>query len=175
MTAAADYADLLQRDTRPVRCRVCRGQAAWLLLALALIPGMAHGAESSASACVQALEQLATLNTWAPVYKQLSGDERHYLEDADRPAEVARVQKLVSASCSTDPALRASQEAEARRLHQARSPECAFERDKLAAMERPNSRDARDAIARQRKLVAEQCPPVSTADIWLLQMVWASP
>jgi hypothetical protein len=146
-----------------------------LLLGLALIPGMARGDESAASPCVEALEQLATLNTWVPVYKQLSGGERHYLDDADRPAELTRVQKLVGASCSANPQVRATQETAAKRLHLARSPECAIERDKLTAMEKPGSREGRDSLANQRKLVGEQCPLVPLADVWLLQMVWARP
>lgn len=146
-----------------------------LLLGLALIPGMARGDESAASPCVEALEQLATLNTWVPVYKQLSGGERHYLEDADRPAELTRVQKLVGTSCSTNPQVRATQETAAKRLHLARSPECAIERDKLAAMEKPGAREGRDSLASQGKLVGEQCPLVPLADVWLLQMVWARP
>jgi hypothetical protein len=146
-----------------------------LLLALAVIPGMARGDESAASPCVEALEQLATLNTWVPVYKQLSDGERHYLDDAARPAEITRVQKLIGASCSANPQVRATQETAAKHLHRARSPECAIERDKLAAMEKPDSREGRDTIAHQRKLVGEQCPLVPLADVWLLQMVWARP
>jgi hypothetical protein len=75
--------------------------------------------------CPQALEQLTTLNTGVPVYKLTAPDHRHFLDDADRPAEIARLQKVADASCSAYPKEKAEQEAEAARLHAALSPECA--------------------------------------------------
>jgi len=147
----------------------------WLLISATLVPGAAFSEDLFASPCVGALEQVATLKTDVAVYKQLPGDQRHYLKDADRPAELARISNIVAASCSGDPTVSAAQQAAAQRLHTARSPECAVERDTLTAMERPDSRDADDSIAAQRKLVADQCPTVRIADVWLLQMVWARP
>jgi hypothetical protein len=70
----------------------------------------------------------------APVYK-LVGGERRFLDDADRPAQIARLEKIIGASCSADPKVRLSQETEAKRLRIARSPECAIERDTQSAME----------------------------------------
>jgi len=121
------------------------------------------------SACVQALEQVATLETLAPVYQAAARDERHFLDDADRPAELARVQKIVAASCSANPRERADQEAAAARLHEALSPECAVERDKLAALQLPSSREPRDSIERTRQLVADRCPAVDVKGRWLVQ------
>lgn len=131
--------------------------------------------ESASSACVDALEQLAALAQQAPAYKQLDRDERRYLDDADRPAEITRLQDIVTASCSADRTMRAAEEAAAYRLLVARSPECAIERDKLSAMQSANSREPRDSIEAQRKIVTEQCPLVKTRDVWLLQMVWLRP
>ncbi|HYM42220.1 MAG TPA: hypothetical protein VET46_05555 [Steroidobacteraceae bacterium] len=144
-------------------------------LALTLIPRLASCDEYTPSVCVNALEQIAALKHATPVYMQLNGDERHYLDDADRPAEIARLQEVASSSCSADRKRRAAEEAEARRLHVARSPECAIERDKLAAMERSDSREPADSVKAQRRVVASHCPLVSTRDTWLLQMVWSRP
>jgi hypothetical protein len=145
------------------------------VLGMMAVPQSALSNEWAPSQCVDALEQIAALKQLAPAYKQLDGDERHYLDDADRPAEIARLQKIVSASCSTATQARAAEEAEAGRLLVARSPECAFERDKLSAMERPDSREAPASVTAQRKLVSEQCPLVEQRDVWLLQMVWSRP
>jgi hypothetical protein len=71
--------------------------------------------------------------------------------------------------------MRAVEEAAAYGLLVARSPECAIERDKLSAMQSANSREPRDSIEAQRRLVTEQCPVVTTRDVWLLQMVWLRP
>jgi hypothetical protein len=137
------------------------------LLAMGALAGPAFADEPLAP-CANALEQAAALETQLPVYKLVPPDSRQYLEDAHRTAELARVRQLVSASCSSDPAARAGAEAEARRLHQGRSPECAFERAKLADMEKPDSRTDRDDIARQRKRVADRCPEVPMAGVWLV-------
>jgi hypothetical protein len=127
----------------------------------------------SVSPCVDALEQITALEIVAPAYKLVGTDSRQYLDDADRPAEIARVRKIASTSCSKENSkARQSEEAEAARLHKARSPECALERDKLSMMEQPGSREARSSIEDQRRLVAEHCPTVPTANVWLLQIVW---
>jgi hypothetical protein len=140
------------------------------LVAMALLPGMAV-ADEPASACVNALEQVTTLQALTPVYKPLAVDQWQYIDDVDRPAEIARLQKIIGAYCSAKPQERSSEDSAAQRLHVGRSPECAFERDKLSAMEKPGARAASDSIEGQRKRVAEKCPLVETANVWLLKMV----
>jgi hypothetical protein len=137
------------------------------LLAVGALAGPAF-ADQPLAPCANALEQEAALETQLPVYKLVTPDSRQYLEDEKRPAELARVRQEVSASCSSDPVARAGAESEARRLHQGRSPECAFERAKLADMEKPDSRTDRDDIARQRQRVASRCPEVPMAGVWLV-------
>lgn len=142
-----------------------------LLLALSALPRTALGDDPSPSPCVNALEQVLTLQDDRAVYKQMPDDQRHFLADADRPAELARIQKIVATSCSSDPRVRATQLAAAKRLHSARSPECAFERDRLTFMEKPGSRDPPSDVAAQRARVAKECPAVPVSDVWLLQSV----
>jgi hypothetical protein len=112
-----------------------------------------------------------TLKTWTPVFK-LVGADQQYIRDADRPAEIARLQKIIDANCSASQQARQSEEAEAQRLHTVRSPECAFERDKLAFMQKPGSRDPADVAAAQRNRVIEKCSLDAPGDVWQLQMVW---
>ncbi len=116
--------------------------------------------------CVDALEQVLALNAGSPVYK-LSGGSPQYLEDADRPAEIARLQKIISTSCSADPKERRRQESDAYRLHVARSPECGADLEMLSTMER-DSRNPQEDVARQRKTVAEKCPSVRLRNRWLV-------
>jgi hypothetical protein len=146
-----------------------------ILGALTLTPSIGCCDDAPPSPCVNALEQIATLQTWVPIYKQLPGDARHYLKDSDRPAELTRIRAVAASACGKDAAAQAAQQAAADRLHTARSPECAIERDKLRAMEDPDSLEADDSIADQRELVAQQCPAVQLTDVWLLDMVWVSP
>ena len=118
--------------------------ALWVTLPIFGLTAVAQlpiSGESAPSVCVDALEQLAALAQQAPAYKELNGEERRYLDDADRPAEIARLQDVVTTSCSADRTMRAAEEDAAYRLLVARSPECAIERDKLSAMQSVNSRE----------------------------------
>ncbi len=146
-------------------------QTALLLLGLALPPHVAQADQSPASMCVEALEQLETLQTLVPVYKLMGGQERQYLADADRPAEVARLKIIVGRSCSADPKIRRGEESEAERLHLARSPDCMEEREELSLMVKPDSRSPADDIAEQRKQVAAQCPAVGLSNVWLIHWI----
>jgi hypothetical protein len=55
-------------------------------MGVALFPAVTVCRESAATACVEALEQIAALNIRTPVYKLTGGD-------ADSPAEVALTEK----------------------------------------------------------------------------------
>ncbi len=140
-----------------------------LVAGLSLLPVtvLADGAQTLS--CPEALEQIATLRTGQPVYKLTGPDKRHYIHDADRPAEITRLQKIAAASCSTEPKVKASQQAEAQRLHVALSPDCAVARDELAAMDLPSSREPAATRDEKRRLVAAKCPVVDTTDRWLVQ------
>src|SRR5712672_2465994 len=74
-----------------------------LLLGLTLLPHAVQADQTPVSVCVEALEQLETLQTAAPVYKLTGGLERQYLADADRPAEVTQLKTIVAGSCSSEP------------------------------------------------------------------------
>jgi hypothetical protein len=124
------------------------------------------------SDCVDALEQLSAVQTSAPVYKQLDGDRRQYLDDGDRPAEIARIQKIIAGTCSKDPKTRATQQAAADRLHTARSEGCVDTRERLRMAEKRGSRDPEDYVEYLRAQVAKDCPTVPMSDVWLVQMVW---
>jgi hypothetical protein len=145
--------------------------AALLLFGLALLPIAIQADQTAASACVVALEQLATLQTAAPVFKLTRGHERQYLADADRPAEGARLKTIVAGSCSAEPTTRQHEESEAEHLHLARSPGCMQDRDRLSMMEKPQSRTPEDDLAKKRKRVAAQCPDVDLSNGWLVQWI----
>ena len=111
--------------------------SALLLLGLVLLPYAVQADQAPVSACVEALEQLETLQTAAPVYKLTGAQERQYLADADRPAEVDRLKTIVAGSCSAEPEIRRREESEAEDLHRARSSGCMEDRDRLSIMEKP--------------------------------------
>jgi hypothetical protein len=142
-----------------------------LLLGLALLPYAVLGDQARASVCVDALEQLETLQTVAPVYKLTGGQARQYLADADRPAEVARLKTIVAGSCNAKPKHRLREETEAEQLHLVRSPGCMQDRDRLSMMEKKNARTPEDDLARTRKRVLAQCPEIDLSDVWLVEWI----
>lgn len=141
------------------------------LLLVALLPHAVHADQAPDPACVEALEQLETLQTLAPVYKLTGGQERLYLADADRPAELARLETIVTESCSTKPQTRQREKSQAEQLHLVRSPGCVEDRDRLSIMKRKESRTPADDLARTRKRVLTHCPDVDLANVWLVQWV----
>jgi hypothetical protein len=143
---------------------------ALLLWGLAF-PQAVHADQPPASLCVEAREQLETLQTVAPVYKLTAVHKRQYLNDADRPAEIARIKTIVAASCSAKPKDRLAEESEAEQLHLVRSPACTQDRDRLAMMERKNARTPEDDLARTRKRVLAQCPDVDLSNVWLVEWI----
>jgi hypothetical protein len=148
-----------------------KSTALLLFLGLALLPYAVPADQARVSVCVDALEQLEALKTVAPVYKLTRTQERQYLADVDRPAEIARLKAIVAGSCSAEPKHRQLEESEAEQLHLARSPACMQERDRLSMMERKDARTPEDDLARTRKRVVAQCPAVSLSDVWLVEWI----
>jgi hypothetical protein len=142
-----------------------------LLLGLALLPHAVLADQAPVSVCTDALEQLETLQTVAPVYKPTGAHKRQYLADADRPAEVARLKTIVAGSCSAKPKHRLREESEAKQLHLVRSPGCMQDRDRLSMMEKKDARTPEDDLARTRKRVLAQCPDVDLSGIWLVEWI----
>jgi hypothetical protein len=144
---------------------------AFLLLGLALPSYVVQADQVPDSVCVDALEQLETLQTVAPVYKLAGGRQRQYIADADRPAEVARLKTIVAGSCSAKPKHRLREESEAEQLHLVRSPGCMQDRDRLSMMEKKDSRTPEDDLARTRRRVLVQCPAVDLTHVWLIEWI----
>jgi len=117
-------------------------------------------------ACVDALFQITLLNQRQPVFKQAADGSRRYIEDSERPAELARLQRVRDQTCSDDPTTRRSQEQRADQLMIAMSPRCAEARDKLANYEDPATHTPDDQIERQRAFVEQHCRGGERTDLW---------
>jgi len=141
------------------------------ILALALagvapVPSVALDAADDAR-CVDALFQLQVLQGDWKVYKAGPGDERSYLSDRDRPAEIERLARERDGHCSDDPGVLASQQRRASELFQAMSPDCREAREKLVNLQRPTARSAPSDIDKQRAWIAAHCPGPQRDDLWL--------
>lgn len=136
-------------------------------LALLLAGSAAYLSSDTPDECVRAIAQARILREDARVYKLGPGDARQYLADADRPAELARLDSLVADLCSNDADERRTQDEQADRLVIATGVECVIERDRLAMMERPTARTPQEDIDRKRAFIAKYCPDVPPGDFWL--------
>ena len=117
--------------------------------------------------CVDALYQLQVLAGQWRVYKPGPGDDRTYLHDRDRPAEIGRLTRERDANCSADPATLGSQRRRADELFQALGPVCREAREKLVNMQRPSARTAPSHIENQQAFIAARCPDLSREGVWL--------
>jgi Domain of unknown function (DUF4124) len=122
--------------------------------------------------CVDALFQLEVLAGDWKVYKPGPGNDRAYLHDRDRPAEVARLSNERDANCSDDPGVLASQNRRASGLFEALSPGCREAREKLQNLQRPTAHSAPSDIEKQQAYIATHCPDVSRDGVWLADWIW---
>ena len=137
-------------------------------------PNVADTAGTSAgdTRCVDALFQLEVLAGDWKVYKPGPGDDRTYLNDRDRPAEVKRLSDERDANCSDEPGMLASQKQRASELFQALSPGCREAREKLQNLQRPTAHSAPSDIEKQQAYIGAHCPDVSRDGVWLADWIW---
>jgi hypothetical protein len=117
--------------------------------------------------CVDALYQINLLGEKRRVFKPGPGGTRHYIDDADRPAEIERLGRQRDENCSTDPAERKAQDLRADQLMQSLSPDCQSAREDLQDMQSPSTRTPDSEIERKRQYVSDHCPGEDRTDLWM--------
>lgn len=122
--------------------------------------------------CVDALFQLEVLAGDWKVYKPGPGNDRTYLNDRDRPAEIARLSSEREANCSDEPEVLGSQKRRASDLFDALSPGCREAREKLQNLQRPTAHSVPSDIEKQQSYIATHCPDVSRDGVWLADWIW---
>jgi hypothetical protein len=132
----------------------------------------AASASPDETICVDALFQLEVLAGDWKVYKPGPGNDRTYLNDRDRPAEIERLSSERDKNCSEEPGVLASQKKRAGELFQALSPDCREAREKLQNLQRPTARSAPSDIEKQQSYIAAHCPDVSRDGVWLADWIW---
>ena len=125
--------------------------------------------------CVDALFQLEVLAGDWKVYKPGPGNDRTYLNDRDRPAEIERLSSERDANCSDEPEMLALQKRSASELFEALSPGCREAREKLQNLQRPTAHSAPSDIEKQQAYIAAHCPDVSRDNVWLADWIWVRP
>jgi hypothetical protein len=121
--------------------------------------------------CVEALYQLGVLNRTVRAYKPGPGNTRTYLDDRDRPAEIARLERERGDACSEDPTEFLALTRHASLLRDALTPGCFEAREKLDLMRRPSARSPRGEIERQQQFVERYCPDPHVTDVWLADWI----
>jgi hypothetical protein len=141
-------------------------------------PRQVAGAASASpgdTRCVDALFQLEVLAGDWKVYKPGPGNDRTYLNDRERPAEVERLSAERDVNCSDEPDVLASQKRRASELFEALSPGCREAREKLQNLQRPTAHSAPSDIEKQQSYIATHCPDVSRDGVWLADWIWVRP
>jgi Domain of unknown function (DUF4124) len=104
-------------------------------------------------------EVLASLQTRECVIALESLDRLTSGTKATSASELTRLKQTADRNCSSDPALRAEQEAMAAKLRVANGPECVAARNELADMMEPGARVSRDQLKARQAFVDEHCLP----------------
>jgi hypothetical protein len=130
------------------------------------------------AACVEALQQSAVLNVVAPVYKRRPTGKgtyaRTYITDAERVAELGRLQQVIAVSCSDDATARRAEQAEALQLEMSRLPWCVEMREEAERLVALGTAEARERLAQVQAEMQEQratCREVPLDGVWLAQRV----
>jgi hypothetical protein len=127
------------------------------------------------SACVDALYQLEVLAGDWKVYKAGPSDERTYLHDRDRPAEIERLARERDANCSGEADVLAMQTRRGHELFRALGPDCREAREKLQNLQRDTARSAPSDIEKQQDYIAAHCPDASHDGVWLADWRYVRP
>lgn len=109
-------------------------------------------------ACGRARQELLTLQR-GRAFRYDDKDDPAYLDDAAVQAETERLQAFIESECDGTPEQLAQQEEEAQRFaaQQAVEDRCVRARQRLAMMEKPESRTSPTDIATARREADERC------------------
>ena len=115
--------------------------------------------------CVEALYQLQLLKEASRVFRMQPDGSRVYLDDADLPGEIERLESVKAENCSTDKAIASEQIKRAEQLAVSLGRRCAVMHDALRRMgEDTGAPDA--GLQELREQVAEECPDVDPAGLY---------
>lgn len=109
--------------------------------------------------CASAREQLSAVSRGGPVFRYNERNERVYLEDSARDAEIARLRAEVSTACSSSDSAQGAQDLATRqRIAEAgRSAQCNAARDTLRDLEAGGSHIPGWEIEKARDKAAQLC------------------
>jgi len=117
--------------------------------------------------CSEAIYQLDLLNQKRRVFKPQADGSRLYLENEDRPAEIAQISALRDQFCSNDSNDQKEQMELAHELRLALSRRCMATRETLKKMQQPEANPIEDKLERYGEYVEAFCPAIESDDLWL--------
>ena len=117
--------------------------------------------------CVEARYQVIVLERRGRAFKLGPDWTRHYLENADRPAEIARLENLVDDYCDTDDRSVKKQNERLLELKDALSIRCIAARERLQKSRDPQAGiDARQ-VREAQEYIELKCPDTKLHDLWI--------
>jgi hypothetical protein len=122
-------------------------------------------AERRFKACIEALQQFEVLDLKARFFKLDANWSRTYLENEDRPKEIARQSDLIDENCKTDPASVAKQFSSAIVLSKGLNIRCVNAREKLSKeVDETKRKEHQDYLD-------SNCPDVSHRNLWIADWI----
>jgi hypothetical protein len=122
--------------------------------------------------CVEARYQVLILGEHVRVFKLQRDWTRRYLENADRPAELARLRKVVDELCETDSVSVKNQDQRIREIDQALSIRCIAARERLHQGEDPAAGIDKRQLIEAEEYVASNCPERKMHDLWIRDWIF---
>ena len=117
--------------------------------------------------CAEAIYQLALLHQKRRVFRERADGSRLYLENEDRPGEIARIERLRDEFCSDEPADREEQIERANEIGVALSRRCTAARETLEGMQQPGADPSADRLKDYSTYVEAFCPAIESEHLWL--------
>jgi hypothetical protein len=117
--------------------------------------------------CAEAIYQLALLHQKRRVFRERADGSRLYLENEDRPGEIARIERSRDEFCSDEPEDRKEQIERAEEMSVALSRRCAAARETLERMQQPGADPEAEKLQDYRTYVEAFCPAIESGHLWL--------
>ena len=122
--------------------------------------------------CVEAREQVEVLKLKVRVFRLDTDGARIYLENEERPQEIARLNKLVKQYCETDPDSVREQFVRVRELSKVLIITCVNAREKLGKVGTPPADIEKEEMKQYQEYIDSNCPAVDYRDLWIADRIF---
>lgn len=129
-------------------------------------------AEERFNQCVEARHQVMVLERRGRAFKLRPDWTRSYLENEDRPVEIARLEKLVDDNCDTDTKSVQEQDVHLLELIKALNIRCITAWETLHKSNDPAADIANQKVEEAQEYIDEKCPSTEIHNLWIADWIF---